>query len=348
MEKRLKDIAKFINGELVGDGEILIKGINGINEAKEGELSFILNPRYEDLLESTKASAVVVPKNIKKQHEKPLIKIDDPSVAFSKIIEFLMPEKIPHPKGIDKTVTISKKAVLGTNVAIGPYVVIEDGAAIGDNTIIYPFSYIGKNSKIGKDCIIYPNVTIREGVFIGNRVIIHSGTVVGSDGFGYDTKPDGTHVKIPQLGVVIIEDDVELGACVTVDRARFSKTVIGKGSKIDNLVQIAHNVIIGPGCLIAAQTGISGSSELGRNVVLGGQVGMADHLKLGDFVKAGARTGITKSFPANSVLFWYPAKPVDKARDIIASIGLLPKLYKRVRALEDKIKELESDKAKNG
>lgn len=341
MAKKLKEIAAFINGELVGSGDVLIKGINGINEASEGDLAFILTSKYEGLIESTKASGVVVPKDTKRNFGKPVIKVDDPSIAFSKIIGLIMPEKIPHPKGIDKSAVISQKAKIGANVAIGPYAVVLDGVSIGDNTIIYPFCYVGKNTKIGKDCIFYPNVTIREEITIGDRVIIHPGTVVGSDGFGYDTRPDGTHVKIPQLGMVIIEDDVEIGSCVTIDRARFSKTVIGKGSKIDNLVQIAHNVIIGPYCLIAAQSGISGSSVLGRNVVLGGQVGVADHIKLGNFVMAGAKTGISKSFPDNSTLFWYPAKQVDKARDIIASIGLLPKLFERVRALEAKIKELE-------
>lgn len=341
MAKKLKEIAAFINGELVGSGDVLISGINGINEARGGDLSFILTSKYEGLIGSTKASGVVVPKDIKSASNTPLIKVDDPSIAFSKIIELLMPDRIPHPKGIDKSAIISEKAKIGAGVAIGPYAVIADGASVGDETIIYPFCYIGKNSSIGKNCLLYPNVTVREEILIGDRVIIHSGTVVGSDGFGYDTKADGTHVKIPQLGTIVIENDVELGACVTVDRARFSKTVIGKGSKIDNLVQIAHNVTIGPYCLIAAQTGISGSCQLGRNVVLGGQVGVADHIKLGNFVMAGAKTGISKSFPDNTTLFWYPAKPVDKARDVIASIGLLPKLFERVRALEAKIKELE-------
>lgn len=181
---------------------------------------------------------------------------------------------------------------------------------------------------------------IREEIAVGNRVIIHSGTVVGSDGFGYNTKEDGTHVKIPQLGTVVIEDDVELGAYVTIDRARFAKTVIGKGTKIDNLCQIAHNCIIGPHCLIAGQSGISGSTEIGRNVVFGGQVGLADHIKLGDFVKVAAQTGVMKSFPANTILLGYPARPIDKAQKSLAALGLLPKLYKRVRALENKIKEL--------
>lgn len=341
MTKTLKEIAKLVDGELIGNGDVAIKGINAIDTAVEGELSFILNPGYEDLINKTKASGVIVPKVLKNNYNKPIIKVDSPSTTFSKIIEFVLPDRIPQPKGIHPSVIISKTAKIGKGAAIGPYVIIEDGVSIGDNTVIYSFCYVGKNSKVGNNCIIYPNVMVREEVVIENRVIIHPGSVVGSDGFGYDTQKDGTHVKIPQLGIVVVEDDVEIGACVTIDRARFSKTIIGKGSKIDNLVQIAHNVIIGPGCLIAAQSGISGSSELGRNVVFGGQVGVSDHVKIGDFVIAGAKTGISKSFPANTVLFGYPAKPVEKARELIASVGLLPKLYERVRALEDKIKKLE-------
>ncbi|MDP3791194.1 MAG: UDP-3-O-(3-hydroxymyristoyl)glucosamine N-acyltransferase [Candidatus Omnitrophota bacterium] len=342
MSKTLKEIAKFVNGELVGDGEIAIKGINGIQNAQEGDLAFIAGPKDEELVDLTKASCVIVPKNTSKSFNKPMIKVDYPSVALSKIIEFVLPESIPHPKGIHKTAVISESASLGKNVSIGPYAVIADKATIGDNTIIYSFCYIGKNSKIGQDCILYPHVTIRESIIIGNRVIIHPSTVVGSDGFGFDTQGNGTHFKVPQLGIVVVEDDVEIGSCVTIDRARFNKTIIGKGSKIDNLCQIAHNVIIGPYCLIAAQSGISGSSTLGRNVVFGGQVGVADHVKIGDFVMAGAKTGISKSFPVpKTILFGYPARQVDKARDMIACTGLLPKLFERVRKLEAKIKELE-------
>ena len=338
---KVKEIAKLLGGELVGSGEAEIKGINGINEAREGELAFLLDSRLGDLLDSTNASCVVVPKDIKKSCNKPVIKVDNPSIAFSRAVDTLMPDRIPHPKGISPQACVSPKARLGAQVALGQYVVVEDGAVIGDKTVIYPFCYIGRNTRIGKDCIIYPNVTLREEITIGDRVAIHPGTVVGSDGFGYDiNKKDGTHIKIPQVGTVVIEDDVELGACVTIDRARFKKTVIGKGTKIDNLVQIAHNVVMGPNCMIAAQTGIAGSTELGRNVTFGGQVGVGDHLKIGDFVTAGAKSGISKSFPANTVLFWYPAKPVDKVRDIIASIGLLPKLFKRVRELEAKIEKL--------
>jgi len=341
MQKKLKDIAKYIGGELLGDGEALISGVNGINEAVEGEISFILNPKSEGLVARTRASGVVVPRDVKKAFDKPTIKVDNPSIAFSKMVDFLLPDRIPHPKGIHKTAIVSDKARVGRNVALGPYVVIEKGASIGDNTVAYPFCYIGKNTKVGNSCLFYPNVVIREEIVIGNRVIVHSGSVIGSDGFGYDIQRDGTHLKIPQVGGVVIEDDVELGACVTVDRARFARTVIGKGSKIDNLVQIAHNVIIGPNCAIAAQSGISGSTQIGRNCIFGGQVGVSDHVKIGDFVIAGAKTGIHKSYPSKTTLFGYPSKRIDKARETIACVGLLPKLFERVKALESKIAQLE-------
>ena len=342
MSKTLKELAAFVDGELLGDGAVLVIGINGIREAGSGEVAFITSSKDKALIDSTKASCVIVPKDVQGLFNKPLIKVENPSVAFSKIIEYINPDRIPHPKGIHETAIISKSAVLGRNVSVGPYAVIADKASIGDNTVIYPFSYIGENSKVGKGCIIYPHVVIRESISIGDRVIIHPSSVIGSDGFGYDTQKDGSHFKIPQLGTVIIEDDVEIGSCVTVDRARFLKTVIGKGSKIDNLCQIAHNVIIGPYCLIAAQTGISGSSTLGRNVVLAGQVGIADHVKLGDFVIAGGKTGVTKSYlKPKTVLFGYPGKPIDKAKNTIACVGLLPRLFERVRALEAKLKELE-------
>lgn len=341
MQAKVKEIAKFVGGELVGDGEVFVKGINGVREAGAGDLAFILNPRCGELIKATKAGCVVVPKSLTGIFDKPLIKVDNPSIAFSRIIGMVMPGRIPHPKGIHATSVISKTASIGKDVGVGPYVVIEDGASVGDGTIIYPFCYIGKNTQIGKGCIFYPNVTIREEVTIGSGVIIHPGSVVGSDGFGYDVQRDGTQVKIPQIGTVVIEDEVELGACVTVDRARFNKTVIGHGSKIDNLVQIAHNVIIGPDCVVAAQSGIAGSSEIGKNVIFGGQVGVSDHVKIGDFVIAGAKTGIHKSYPSNTTLFGYPSKPADKAREQFAALGLLPKLFERVRRLEAKIEELQ-------
>lgn len=341
MKKTAQEIAALLGGELAGDGSTLISGVNGIKEAGEGDLAFILDERFMHLAASSRAGCIVIPKGAKAEGAKATISVAHPSIAFSTLIEHLMPDRIPHPRGIHATAVVAKTARIGANVAMGPYVVVEEGASVGDNTVLYPFCYIGHRTVVGKQCVLYPNVTVREGISIGDRVAIHAGSVIGSDGFGYDTRPDGSRVKIPQLGTVVIEDDVEIGSCTTIDRARLDKTVIGKGTKIDNLVQVAHNVRLGPHCLLAAQVGISGSTELGRNVILAGQVGVADHLKLGDFCIAGAKSGISRSFPAKTTVFWYPAKPVDKVRELIASVGLLPKLFARVRALEEKLREME-------
>ncbi len=342
MQFKARDVSLFVGGELAGDGNASISGINGVKEAGEKDLAFILDPKYESMIDGSKAACIVIPKSLSGSYAKTVIRVEDPGTAFSKIINFAMPERIPHPKGIHRTAVVAKGVKLGSGVALGAYVVIEDGAEIGDKTVVYPFCYVGRKTRIGSGCIIYPNVTIRESITVGDRVIIHPGAVIGSDGFGYFTDKNGMHIKIPQLGTVTIEDDVEIGAGATIDRARFSRTVIGKGSKIDNLVQVAHNVILGPNCILAAQTGVAGSTQLGRNVVLGGQVGVSDHLKLGDYFMAGAKSGVSRSFPAHTTVFWYPARPIEKARELIASVGLLPKLFGRVRALEAKIKELEN------
>lgn len=341
MSKKAKELARIVDGELSGDGDVLISGVNGISEAREHEVAFIHHERFAHLAAASKAGCIVIPRTLMIDIDRTVIKVDNPSIAFSTLIDLLLPDRIPHPRGIHPAAIVAKGARVGDRVSMGPYVVVEDGAVVGDDTILHPFTYIGHRAALGRRCVIFPNVTVREGVTIGDRVVIHAGSCIGSDGFGYDTRTDGTHVKIPQLGTVVIEDDVEIGSCVTVDRARLDKTVIGKGSKIDNLVQIAHNVVCGPYCLIAAQSGISGSTRLGRNVVLAGQVGVADHVTVGDFVVAGAKTGISKSFPARTTLFGYPARPVEKAREMLASLGLLPRLFDRVRALEAKLKELE-------
>lgn len=339
--RKVKEIAQLVGGEVSGDGDALISGINGIREASEGDIAFILSKEYAPTINMTKASCVIIPRILTGEFKKSVIKVDNPSIAFSKIVDIFMPGRIPHPRGIHPAAIVAKNAKVASSVTMGPYVVVEDGASIGEGTSLYPFSYIGHNTVVGKNCVIYPNVTIREGVSIGNRVIIHAGSAIGSDGFGYDTDKDGTHVKIPQLGTVVIEDDVEIGSCVTIDRARFAKTIISKGCKIDNLVQIAHNVKLGPNCIMAGQSGISGSSEIGRNVILAGQVGLADHVKLGDFCVVGAKSGVSKSFPAKTTLFGIPAKPIDKMKERFGHIALLPKLFERVTALEKKLKELE-------
>jgi UDP-3-O-[3-hydroxymyristoyl] glucosamine N-acyltransferase len=340
VKKTLKEIARIIDGEVVGDPDVIITGVSGIKEAKEGDITFLANPKYAPLLEKTHASAVITSRDVTSS-SKPLIRTNNPSLAFTKIVSFMLPVEIRHPRGIDPGAVIGKDAKLGKGIALGPYVVVADNVSIGDNTIIYSGSYIGHDSVIGSDAIIYPNVSIRERITIGNRVIIHSGTVIGSDGFGF-VSVEGKHLKIPQIGTIEIGDDVEIGANVTIDRARFEKTVIGRGTKIDNLVQIAHNVVIGENSLIVAQVAIAGSTTVGNNVILAGQVGIVGHISIGDNAVVMAQSGVNKSIPADTMVWGYPAKPVEIARKVNACVQNLPRLYKTIAELKKKIAELQA------
>lgn len=337
MQKTLAEIARIIDGEVVGDSSIIIKGVSGIKEAKPGEIAFVANPRYLSLIDRTSASAIITSKEVK-EAPRPIIRTENPSLAFVKIASLFAQIEVKRPEGIHPSAVIGKDVRLGEDVAICAYCVIEDGAEIQDRTILYPGVYVGQHTRIGKDCIIYPYVSIREKVSIGNRVIIHNGTVVGSDGFGF-AKIRGIHHKIPQIGTVIIEDDVEIGANVTIDRARFDRTVIGRGTKIDNLVQIAHNVVIGENSIIVAQTGISGSTVVGKNVTLAGQSGLVGHITIGDNAIVAAQAGVTKSVPPNSCVSGYPAKPHHIAKRINAYVQRLPELFKKITQLEKNIKE---------
>jgi UDP-3-O-[3-hydroxymyristoyl] glucosamine N-acyltransferase len=340
MRKTLKEIARIIDGEVVGDENTVITGISGIREAEAGDLTFLSNPKYAPLLDSTRASAVIAARDVGAT-AKPLIRTDNPSLAFAKVISAFSPAQTSRPKGIHKTAIVSKKAKLAKGVAVGAYCVIEDGASVGAGTIMYPGCFIGEGVSIGREGLIYPNVTLRERVVIGERVIIHSGTVIGSDGFGF-VNVDGKHIKIPQVGTVEICDDVEIGSCVTIDRARFDKTVIGRGTKIDNLVQIAHNVVVGENSLIISQAGISGSTVIGNNVIIAGQAGLVGHITIGDGAVLAAQAGITKSVPPNTMVSGYPARPHEKAKVINACVQNLPKLYEELKELKKKIEELEN------
>ena len=337
---RLKEIAKLIGGQVVGDGDLPITGLCGIKEAKAGDITFVANSKYLYLLESTKASAVITALDVKKA-AKPLIRTENPSLAFAKLASALFPVTFRHPRGVDPQAVIAKGVRLGLGAAVQAFAVVEEGVQIGDRSVIYAGSYIGRLTRIGNDSVIYPNVSIRENVQIGHRVMIHSGTVIGSDGFGFATVK-GTHHKIPQIGTVVIEDDVEIGANVTIDRARFGKTVVGKGTKIDNLVQIAHNVEMGQNCILVAQSGISGSTRLGNNVVLAGQSGIVGHITIGDNVSVGAQAGVSKSVPPNTAVWGYPAKPLPKAKRVNAALQRLPELYKTVEELRQRLHEVES------
>lgn len=340
-KKKLKEIAEHIGGELIGGGDIEISGIKDIEEAQTGDVTFLLHPKFAHYLEKTKASCVVVPTQIQKA-KCPIIRCENPTIAFIKLVDLLLPDRIPHPSQIHKTALIGNNVSLGKDIGIGAYTFISDNVSIGDGTRIYPFTYVGDNTTIGSDCVIYSNVSIRENIKIGSKVIIHAGSVIGSDGFGYDNST-GKPLKIPQIGDVIIEDDVEIGACVTIDRAKFAHTKIGRGTKIDNLVQIAHNVTIGENCIIVAQCGISGSSVLGKNVVLGGQVGLVDHIKLGDRAIIAAQAGVTKSVPPNAILWGTPARPLRLQKKLHVLEGKLPEIYQRLKRIE---KALDIEKCK--
>jgi len=339
MRKTLKEIAEFIQGEVVGDDSIVITGVAGIKEAREGDITFLANPKYFPLIDKTGASAIITARNIEKA-SKPLIRTDNPSLSFAKVVSSFALTETVRLKGLHPSAVLGKNVLLGKGVAIGPYVVIEDNVSIGDNTIIYSGCFIGYDTKIGCDSLIYSNVSIRERIIIGNRVIIHSGTVIGSDGFGFATI-EGLHQKIPQIGTVEIGDDVEIGANVAIDRARFEKTIIGGGTKIDNLVQIAHNVVIGEDSIIVAQVGISGSATLGKGVTLAGQVGVVGHISIGDNAVVMAQAGVSKSVPAKTYVWGYPAKPVDVAKRVNAAVQNLPRLYRSVAEIKKKIEELE-------
>ncbi|MDD5042842.1 MAG: UDP-3-O-(3-hydroxymyristoyl)glucosamine N-acyltransferase [Candidatus Omnitrophica bacterium] len=340
MQKTLNEIAKFVDGKVIGNGDTLITGVSGIREAVKGDITFLANPKYSSLMDKTLATAVVTSFDSQKT-DKPVILTENPSLAFAKIISMFLPDDAGHFQGIDYTVVMGRNVTLGKDVAIGPYVVIGDNVSIGDNSVIYAGCFIGHHTRIGSRTVIYPHVSIRERINIGSRVIIHSGTVIGSDGFGFATIK-GSHHKIPQVGTVEIADDVEIGANVTIDRARFDKTVIGKGAKIDNLVQIAHNVVIGENSLIVAQVGISGSTIIGNNVTLAGQAGLVGHITVGDNAIVTAQSGVAKSVPADTMVSGYPARPYMTNQRVNASLQNLPKLFSLVRELKKKIEELEA------
>jgi UDP-3-O-[3-hydroxymyristoyl] glucosamine N-acyltransferase len=342
---RLKEIAQFLNGELSGDPELIISGVAKIEEAKTGELTFLANPKYSKYLVTTKASAILVgldhpPIAI------PHIKLADPYIGFLNILNKIYPPQQSIFRGIHPSAIIPADIKLGEKVTIAPLVYIGEMVEIGSNTILYPGCVILRGVKIGNDTILYPNVTVREGCQIGDRVIIHNGTVIGSDGFGFAPSGD-TYVKIPQLGIVQIGDDVEIGANCTIDRATMGATMIRRGCKIDNLVQIAHNVIVEENTAIAAQSGISGSTKIGKNVTIAGQVGVVGHINIGDGAILAAKSGVSKDVPAKEVWFGYPAHPLMRQKKIEACIHNLPEMVKRIHALEkiivnleEKIKEL--------
>ena len=336
MELTLKEIVKITGGKIIGDENVKIRNIAPIDKAKEGDITFLVNKKYIPFVKTTKASAIFVDKELKDVKISQIVS-DNPYLAYAKLLTFFTKKEIKHT-GISEKAIVEPSAKIAKEVTIYPNVYIGKNVEIGENTIIYPNVFIGDNSKIGKSCLIYANVSIYHDTIIGNNVIIHSGTVIGSDGFGY-AKDGEKYYKIPQIGNVIIEDDVEIGANCTVDRGAIEYTKIGKGVKIDNLVQIAHNVEIGENSVIVAQVGISGSTKIGKSVVLAGQVGIAGHLKIGDRVMVGAKSGIGKSLKDGEIVSGIPAIDHKKWLRWAVSYEKLPDLIKKVNEIEKKFKK---------
>jgi UDP-3-O-[3-hydroxymyristoyl] glucosamine N-acyltransferase len=333
----IKEFAELVNGEIIGDPQRTITGVSGVREAKEGDITFISSPQYIRYLAGTKASCVIV-KDPVPDLTIPQVKVPNPHFAFAKALEYFYPKSAPVA-GVSKSAFVAASASVGDNVSIYPFAYIADHAAVGNGSVIMPGAFIGEHTKVGRECLIFPNVTIREGIMIGDRVIIHAGTVIGSDGFGYVFE-NGEHYKIPQVGGVIIEDDVEIGSNVSVDRATIGNTIIRKGTKIDNLVQIAHNVTIGQKALIISQVGIAGSSDIGDFVVLGGQAGIADHTTIAAGTMLAAQAG-TKGNLEKGIYAGSPAIPHAAWLRAQALFGRLPELNRKIRELEEKIMRLE-------
>jgi len=340
---KLAELANYLSCKFEGEGKTEIRGVSSLEKAKKGDISFLSHPKYRKLLEKTKASAAIIPLE-EKFNRIPVIKAENPYLSFIKAVNYFYKPYRPEP-GIHPSALVSSSAKIGKNVSIGALSVVGDKVEIGEGTTIFPLVCVYPNVIIGKHTILHSHVSIREGVKIGNRVIIHNGTILGSEGFGYIQTENNTSQKIPQKGIVVIEDDVEIGANSTVDRATLGETIIRKGVKIDNLVQIAHNVEIGSNSLLAAQTGIAGSTKLGKKVITGGQVGITDHTVIEDNVMVAAKSGITKHIPSDSVVAGIPHMDIKNWRKACVSISHLydhlhefKNLKKRVEDLEKKFK----------
>lgn len=344
----VREIARLLDAVVEGNDEGVIRRVAKIEEAGEGDLTFLANPKYSRYLAVTRASAVIVGKSVAVE-DRPadappltLIRVDDPYVGFVRILARFNPPQLPLLPGIHPAAVIANDAAIGEDVRIGPLVVIGERTRIGARSILCPGTVVGSDVVIGNDCILYPHVTVREACRIGDRCILQPGAVVGSDGFGFAPKADGTFEKIPQMGIVVIEDDVEIGANTTVDRATLGETRIKKGTKLDNLIQVAHNVVIGENTVMAAQSGISGSTRIGKNVMVGGQVGFTGHIAVANRVKIGAQSGVHRSITTEGgAYFGTPAFAQREALRIYGAFPHLPDALATIRNLQKRVEELE-------
>ncbi len=335
---RLDAIAGSVGGEVVGSPDVAVSGVAGLEEAERGQLSYVSADRYIKAAHASKAGAFVVHKSVP-ELGRPHIVVANPAYAFALIVErfFVTP---PVRRGISSHLERGEQVVIGQDPSVWPFVTLGHRVSLGDRVTLYPGVFVGDDAVIGDDTVLYPNVTVREGCRIGSRVIVHSGSVIGSDGFGY-VPHEGRHQKIPQIGIVVVEDDVEVGANVTIDRATFGQTVIKRGVKVDNLVQIAHNVTVGEHSILVAQVGIAGSTTLGHHVVVGGQAGLADHLEIGERAMIAGKSGVGKNVAPGQVVSGTPALPHETTLRVWQVTAHLPELRKQVRDLERRLQALE-------
>ncbi len=341
MSLTVSEIAARLDASFDGDGECAIAGVAGIRDAVHGDITFVSNPRYAAAAAGTRASAILVPMDWDRPCPAIPLRVEAPDAAFARVTAWFAPPPVEAPAGIHPSAVVDAGAEIGADARIGPHCVVEPGARLGDRVVLMAGCYVGHGSVVGDDVTLYPHVTLRERVRLGSRVIVHNGAVIGSDGFGYTVDERGVRKKIPQLGTVQVGDDVEIGANTTIDRARFGKTVIGNGVKIDNLVQVAHNVVIGDHAVIVAQVGIAGSTFVGGRAVLAGQAGVAGHLVVGEGAIVGGQAGVTKSVAAGAFVSGYPAAEHHKATRVHAHLMRLPELKERVDRLEARLARLE-------
>jgi UDP-3-O-[3-hydroxymyristoyl] glucosamine N-acyltransferase len=344
VEVTLQYIAESVCGTVEGDADILIRGINSLALAEKGDISFLSDPRLKDQVKTTKASAVIVKETIS-LYEGPQLVVADPYLTYAKVATIFAPQT-PRFPGISEKSVITEGARIGNDVSVYPFVYVGHDSIIGNGVTLFPGVYVGDRVTIGEGSVLYPHVTIMSDCKIGKKVTIHAGTVIGSDGFGYAREGD-ISIKIPQTGMVQIEDEVEIGAQNAIDRAALGRTIIEKGVKTDNLVQVGHNVAIGENTIIVAQVGIAGSTKIGNNVVIGGQVGFTDHIEIGDRVMIGSKSGVSKSIPKGQVVSGIPAMPHNLWLKTRGHIRRLPEYSERLKALEKELKKVK-DKLEEG
>jgi UDP-3-O-[3-hydroxymyristoyl] glucosamine N-acyltransferase len=334
-----RDIARMVEGELAGNPEQLVTGLAGIREAAPGDVSFVASPKYQAAVKTTHASVLIVARDLEVAFGGTLIRVDNPSDAFARLVGRVAPRPVTFKAGVHPSAIVASTATLGKDVSIQPYAVIENGAVIGDRTVIGAGSYVGHECRVGADCQLYAHVSLRERTTLGDRVILHCGVVLGADGFGYETI-EGKHRKIPQVGFVEVGNDVEIGANTAIDRGRFGRTRVGDGTKIDNLVQIGHNCIVGEHCIICGLVGMAGSTIIGNHVTIAGQVGIAGHLTIGDKSIIMAQAGVTKDVAAGAIVLGSPAIPHKEFKRVNAAIQRLPETLAKLHELEQQLAEV--------